>query len=299
MVNLLEVFRQYPALSRRLTCGDLLFTHYECPQRNRKERTYLEYNLIVYVISGRRIFHRNNRQYEMTEGVCMFIKKGTQISERPGDEGWCAMGFFLPDGFIKGLMNENLNKLPAYSLPGAQDEDILNLHINDLTRSFFSSMIPYFTMDPSPPENLVELKFKELVLSILADTNNGHLLSYFNWLREGKLPALEEIMEKNFTANLTIEEYSYLACRSTATFKREFKKLFHTTPAKWIMKRRVRLARELLENTSMTVGEIAFEVGFESHQHFSRAFKEHIGATPSQWRLQRRTVTPTIRFQPA
>lgn len=298
MVNLLEAFRTFPGFSRRLTCGDLLFTHYDCPQRSRKERAYLECNAIVYVVSGRRIFHRNNLTYEMTEGVCMFLKKGTQITERPENEGWCAMAFFIPDGFIQTLMNENLNKLPVASLPAA-DEDMLNLHINDLTRSFFSSMMPYFTMDPPPPENLVELKFKELVLSILSDRHNAHLLSYFNWLREGKLPALEEIMQKNFTFNLTVEEYSRLACRSPATFKREFKRLFQTTPAKWVMKRRVRLARELLENTSMSIGEIAFEAGFESQPHFSRVFKEHTGLTPSQCRSQQRAGTLTRRFQPA
>lgn len=299
MVNLLEAFRTFPGFSRRLTCGDLLFTHYDCPQRARKERSYLECNVIVYVVSGRRIFHRNNRKYEMTEGVCVFLKKGTQVTERPGNEGWCAMAFFMPDGFIKALMNENLNKLPVSSLPVNQDEDILSLHINDLTRSFFSSMMPYFTMDPPPPENLVELKFKELVLSILSDKRNAQLLSYFNWLREERLPPIEDVMQKNFTSNLTVEEYSRLACRSTATFKREFKKLFQTTPAKWVMKRRVRLARELLENTSMSIGDIAFEAGFESQPHFSRAFKEQTGVTPSQWRSQKQAGTLARSLQPA
>lgn len=295
MVNLFQFFRDYPSLSRRLVCGDLLFTHYDCPQQTRKIRAYLECNIIVYVIGGRRIFHRGNNRIEMTEGVCAFLKKGTQINERPGNEPWCAMAFFIPDGFIRELMNESLHRLPMHSLPSVQDEDLMTLHLNERSRSFFVSMIPYFTMDPSPPENLVELKFKELVLSILSDSKNAHLLAYFNCLREGRLPALEAVMQKNFTANLTIEQYSRLAGRSTATFKREFKKIFNTTPAKWIMKRRVRLAQELLENTSMTIGEIAFEAGFESQQHFCRAFKEHSGTTPSQWRLKRRETN----LQPA
>src|SRR5882672_10145222 len=103
MINLYESLKNHPGFSRQLNCNDLLFTQYECPQTVSKERFYIQCNLIIYVISGRRIFHKNRKTWDLKEGVCVFIKKGTHISERKEGDGWCVMAFFMPDHFLKQL----------------------------------------------------------------------------------------------------------------------------------------------------------------------------------------------------
>jgi AraC-like DNA-binding protein len=268
----------------------MLFTQYECPQATLKEKFYVECNYIAYVISGRRIFHKNSKSWDLREGTCVFVKKGTFIAEKPEGEEWCVMVFFIPDAFVKQLIKEHKDSLTLANLPGAEQEYILPLEVNDLSRSFFFSMLPYFSQTPPPPENLVELKFKELVLSLLSNKQNHRLLSWFNESGNGKYPALEEIMQNNYTFNLTLEEYARLACQSVSTFKREFKKAFKETPAKWITKRRLHLAVELLENTSLSIGEIGFECGFENQTHFSRLFKEKMGISPLQFRMSLHTA---------
>lgn len=290
MINLYEALRNFPALSRQLHCKGMLFTQYECPQATLKEKFYVECNYIAYVISGRRIFHKNSKSWDLREGTCVFVKKGTFIAEKPEGEEWCVMVFFIPDAFVKQLIKEHKDSLTLANLPGAEQEYILPLEVNDLSRSFFFSMLPYFSQTPPPPENLVELKFKELVLSLLSNKQNHRLLSWFNESGNGKYPALEEIMQNNYTFNLTLEEYARLACQSVSTFKREFKKAFKETPAKWITKRRLHLAVELLENTSLSIGEIGFECGFENQTHFSRLFKEKMGISPLQFRMSLHTA---------
>jgi len=206
------------------------------------------------------------------------------MSERMEGDGWCVMAFFMPDHFLKELISENSKTLPLTNLPEAGVDHILPLDINDLSRSFFSSMLPYFSQTPPPPENLLELKFKELILSLLT-SKNKRFLSYLNNLRNDKHPSMEDIMQNNYTFNLSLDEYANLACKSVATFKREFKKIFNDTPAKWVMKKRLNLATELLENTTLRIGEITYECGFENQTHFSRIFKEKIGVSPLQFRM--------------
>jgi len=53
-------------------------------------------------------------------------------------------------------------------------------------------------------------------------------------------------MEKNYMNDLTMEEMAYYTGRSLATFKRDFKKISSLTPQKWLIRRRLEAARELI-----------------------------------------------------
>ena len=47
---------------------------------------------------------------------------------------------------------------------------------------------------------------------------------------------------------------------------------------------RIGKAKELLENTDLTVSEICAQTGFNSDQNFIRVFKKYVGMTPGQYR---------------
>ena len=285
MVRVYELLKSYPNMSRRITCRDLMFTQYDCPQTEKKERFYVEQNLIAYVISGKRIFHKVSQSWILSEGTCVFVRKGTHISEIENGEGWCVMAFYMPDHFLKQLITDNQRNLPLTNLPEAPSDHVLTLKVNEICRSFFLSMFSYFSQPTPPPENLVELNFRELVLSLLCDPENRSLLAFLNHLRQDRVPSVEDVVENNFTFNLTLEEYANLACRSVPTLKREFKKIFKESPARWVMKKRLNLAVELLQNTDLSIREITFECGFENQTHFSRIFKEKMGVPPLKFRM--------------
>ena len=115
---------------------------------------------------------------------------------------------------------------------------------------------------------------------------NERFLAYLNNLSNEKNPSMEEVMHNNYAGKLSMADYAKLTCKSIPTFKREFRKIFKDSPAKWVMKKRVSLATELLLNTSLPVSEICFECGFENPTHFSRVFKEKTGFSPAQFRTK-------------
>jgi AraC family transcriptional regulator, exoenzyme S synthesis regulatory protein ExsA len=294
MINIYHTLKNFPNLSRQIVCKGMLFTNYDCPQPEGKEMFYVEQNFILYVVTGRRILHKQEKTWDLHEGVCVFIKKGAHIAERLGNDGWCVMAFFMPDDFLKELIRENRSSLPFNNLTEVGADHVLPLDVNDLSKSFFLSMLPYFAQSPPPPENLVELKFKELVLSLLANKNNANLLSYLVQISNDQNPSIEEIMRKNFNFNLTIEEYAKLACKSVPTFNREFKKIFKESPARWILARKLALASNLLENTSLAITDVCYECGFENQTHFSRVFKDKMQMSPLKFRLKSQSPQTTI-----
>lgn len=104
---------------------------------------------------------------------------------------------------------------------------------------------------------------------------------------EDKMASLLEVMEANYMYNLPLEEYAKIANRSLATFKRQFKSLFYTTPGKWLIARRLDYAQWMLYTTRKNISEITFESGFENSSHFCRAFKQRFGQSPLNYRKAR------------
>ncbi|MBR1666687.1 MAG: helix-turn-helix domain-containing protein [Bacteroidaceae bacterium] len=89
--------------------------------------------------------------------------------------------------------------------------------------------------------------------------------------------------------NLSNTDYSINElCRdlgmSRMNLYRKFQSITDTTPSEFIRTHRLAQAAELLRNTSKSISEIAYYVGFSSPQYFAKCFKEEYGVTPSQWK---------------
>ncbi len=65
---------------------------------------------------------------------------------------------------------------------------------------------------------------------------------------------------------------------------RKFKEATGRTLTEYVTDRRVKIAENMLEKTSMRVADIAFEVGFQSLSQFNRCFHRITGLTPTQYR---------------
>ncbi|WP_130735235.1 AraC family transcriptional regulator [Flavobacterium sp. J27] len=163
---------------------------------------------------------------------------------------------------------------------GIPEQKVYSFKNHPLLKSCLSSVIPYFEMEGVFPENIANIKITEAI-SILReiDQNIDKVLAHFD--KPGKIDLLH-FMEKNFMFNMSLERLGYLTGRSVSTFNRDFKKLFKTTPQKWLTKKRLELAHYHLTQKNKKPIEIYLEVGFEDLSHFSFAFKKQYGFPPTK-----------------
>jgi transcriptional regulator GlxA family with amidase domain len=80
------------------------------------------------------------------------------------------------------------------------------------------------------------------------------------------------------------------AAVSPRTFARRFREETGTTPLQWLLSRRVLEARRLLEETELSVEEVAWRVGFGTAASLRDHFRRATATTPSAYRRS---------FQPA
>jgi AraC-like DNA-binding protein len=284
MLNLYGTIKNHPGIFRQFSCRESLISIYNCPIEKKFEDVWSQYNYIIYVVEGRKIWHTNQGSFDLKKGSCVFVKKGASIIEQFFDVSFCLVMFFLPDDFIADVLKA---KTFIKRSPDKKHGTIMPIDVTGTVLSFFHSMISYFDSLQEPDPSLLELKFKELVLTIADNHRNGELLSYFSSLiQQPQAVALQRVMEDNFCYNLKLEEFARLSNRSLSAFKRDFQKIYNTPPGKWLTQKRLDHALHLLTNLNRNVSEAAFESGFENPAHFSRSFRQRFGQPPTAVKQQ-------------
>lgn len=232
-------------------------------------------------MEGRKIWHTGHGSYDLREGSCVFVRKGAAVVEQFFETEFCFFLFFIPDEFICDVLKSKSSPIHKHK-PGQHYDPVITINNSATVQAYFQSMVPYFDGGREPDQSLLELKFKELILAIADNPANSELLSYFcSLLQQPQTVSLQQVMETNFCFNIKLDEFAMMSSRSLSAFKRDFQKLYDTTPGKWLMEKRLNHALHLLTNMNKTVSETAFESGFESASHFSRAFRQRFGASPA------------------
>lgn len=165
-----------------------------------------------------------------------------------------------------------------------ENELVLSLEVNEMMLAYYESVIPYFNLTVKPPEDLLELKFKELLFNIIGNPANTELNSFLHTLVSPQVNNIQPIIEANYCYNLKLDEYARLCNRSLSSFKRDFYNLYGESPARWLLNKRLTHARKMICNSDNPIVDISFESGFENCTHFSHAFKKHFGISPLKYR---------------
>jgi len=157
---------------------------------------------------------------------------------------------------------------------------VMDLGKHPLLESCLASLIPYFDVQGAFPSNIAALKLVEAV-SILRLVEPAIDSILANFEEPGKID-LAGFMEKNYMSNLPMARFGYLTGRSLSTFQRDFKRIFHTTPQRWLTRKRLELAHYKLEEKKERPVDVYLEVGFEDLSHFSYAFRKCFGYSPAE-----------------
>jgi AraC-like DNA-binding protein len=104
--------------------------------------------------------------------------------------------------------------------------------------------------------------------------------------RNRRMLRARDTMDRAFVHPLDVSALASVVHVSPAHFSRQFRATFGETPHRYLQRRRVERAMELLRETDRPVSEICLEVGFNSLGTFTRTFREIIGEPPSAYRTR-------------
>jgi AraC-like DNA-binding protein len=103
----------------------------------------------------------------------------------------------------------------------------------------------------------------------------------------------KDLIDREFAQPLDLRALARQAHASRAHFARSFRNAFGETPHRYLLRRRIERAKELLRNTRLSVTEVSFAVGFRSLGSFSSAFRQLVGEPPSEYARRWRAAAPS------
>jgi AraC-like DNA-binding protein len=106
--------------------------------------------------------------------------------------------------------------------------------------------------------------------------------------RNRRMLRARDTIDRAFAQPLDVPALARVACVSPAHFSRQFRATFGESPHRYLQRRRVERAMELLRHTDRRVTAVCFDVGFGSLGTFSRTFRAIVGQSPSAYRARMR-----------
>ena len=95
---------------------------------------------------------------------------------------------------------------------------------------------------------------------------------------------IERYIRKHYTSELSMQDVAKAMNYSEAYFCKLFKQCFKVNFSAWLNEFRVEKAKEMLQQSRMSIREISLACGYTDANYFARVFKRVTGMTPSEYR---------------
>ena len=99
-----------------------------------------------------------------------------------------------------------------------------------------------------------------------------------------RISQLKQYLAERFSDHLSVQEMAARVNMSLSHLSHLFKREMGVSPQEFLKQTRMSHARNLLENTFLTVKQVMVLCGFNDASHFVRDFERQFGETPRRYR---------------
>lgn len=230
-----------------------------------------DHYLIHYILSGRGTFSCDGVQYSLGAGDGFLVVPSRVASYAADNETpweYCWVGFNGSDA--KRIMAQTglMDCLPVFHYDKDRRLEELLLNICDHSGS-----------SPSAEARMEAglLLFLAEMIDEFGKTDTQHN-SGFEYVQKAI-----KFIDYNYSRNIDINDVAGSAGISRSHLYRLFVQHTSMPPNEYLMRFRINKAVELLERSSLSIGEIAYSTGFSDQLYFSRVFKKYMGVPPSRY----------------
>jgi AraC-like DNA-binding protein len=244
----------------------------------------LNCHALVYISKGRGLFESKRYPATVVEaGNVMLLFPGVWHRYRPDEQtGWAEhwLGF---DGDVIRRWAKGAFFSPASPIFKTKNED--------RWFALFSELTTFIKLDV-PALQQIMAGFTAQIMGLLYAGHQAGVSGGDQALSivQKAIARMRSEMGSGLNAQSLARELNI----SYSSFRHTFHQHTGSSPHQYLLELRLARARNLLEQTALTIKEIAQQAGFEDEHYFCRFFKLKTGMTPGQWR-SRLDLTRNVR----
>jgi AraC family transcriptional regulator len=146
---------------------------------------------------------------------------------------------------------------------------------------------------PHPADRLLVDSLSAVLAIAIARRSGEGLLPQprASGLSPNRLRRVTEYIDAHLHADLSLSELASVACLSPWHFSRSFAAAMGVGPQRYVLGRRVEVAKRMLADGEHSIAEIALRLGFTDQSHLTNVFRKETGATPARFRAARRDMS--------
>ena len=234
------------------------------------------------------------QKYDYQEGTVVCMAPGQVVGCEDNGEvfqpkGWALL--FHPDLIHGTSLGKHIKEYTFFSYEANEA-----LHLSERERTIFIDCLQKIQLEL---EHDVDRLSKRLIA-----TNIELLLDYCLRFYERQfitrenvnndiLTRFESLLDNYFTGDNAIQKglpsVKYCAsemCLSPNYFGDLIKKETGKSAQEYIQSKIISISKERILDTSKSISQVAYELGFQYPQHFTRVFKKAVGMTPNEYRTE-------------
>jgi len=231
--------------------------------------------IVHYILNGTGTFSDGKTQKKLFpgDGFVVFpncLVTYTADSDSPWTYSW--VGF-------QGIKAESfLNKAGIY-----RESPFFTYNKDDKLKNCLSNMISEARLSTS--SELMLLGHLYIFLSLLIRNNRKTSPDVTKLVNQEKyVKRVIEFISKNYSGKISISEIAQNIGLDRSYLYVIFKKIMKVSPQEFLINYRIERAVNLLQNSDLSIGDIARSVGYEDPLRFSKIFKKVKGMSPNQFR---------------
>ena len=229
-------------------------------------RTNADICCIEYVESGAGAVVYDGVRYIVSEGDSYCLQTGkSQYYYADNDHPW--KKYFVS---VRGRLLENL--IDGYGLRGCTHFPGLDI------KQEIMAVIRY-AKDSETDHTRQLIALLNVIFEKMRNALNGEKMDMGQ--------KMKNFLDKKTSGSFSMEELCEYISLSNSQAIRVFKKKFGITPYAYFIEEKIRLAKNMLANSNLSIKEIAYKLSFTDAYYFSNAFKDKVGMSPSLYRKKK------------
>ena len=240
---------------------------------------------IIYVKSGFLTVNISGENYIGKPGDAFVVSPGNLhfMGSQTGTVDYFTFLFplkyiaFRTDDMLDDKLIEPLNS--GHLMISPEIKDTVKEQCEQLARVYAAEI------DKSESKITNQIKKKIILLQFIHELwKKGYIVENDTTGRNTVEKEMVSYIQQNYTGKILLREFGEQFHLSEKYISRYFKEHFHITLSQYVTYLRLEHAKQMLQETDISVTEVAMQSGYQNISYFIRSFKKTYGVSPLKYR---------------